>query len=95
MGNDSRITEIDDIEKFINENSSEQRRLTDLFRKSMTRFAEDRSIETCLDALNISIQLASTRKKLMESYEQYARLLEVEIVKLRQICKKIDDQQHS
>jgi hypothetical protein len=61
----------------------------------MTRFAEDRSIETCLDALNVSIQLASIRKKLMESYEQYARLLELEIVRLRQICKKIEDQSHS
>jgi len=88
------MTEIDDIEKFINENSSEQRRLTELFRISMTRFAGDRSIETCLDALNLSIQLAGVRKKLMESYEQYARLLEGEIVKLRKICKKVDDSQN-
>ena len=85
------MTEIDDIEKFINENSSEQRRLTELFRSSMNRFAEERSIETCLDALNLSIQLAGIRKKLMESYEQYARLLEEEIVKLRKICEKVDD----
>jgi hypothetical protein len=85
------MTEIDDIEKFINENSSEQRRLTELFRSSMNRFAGERSIETCLDALNLSIQLAGIRKKLMESYERYARLLEEEIVKLRKICEKVDD----
>jgi hypothetical protein len=85
---ESVMTEIDDIEKFINENSSEQRRLTELFRTSMTKFAGDRSLETCLDALNLSIQLAGIRKKLMESYEQYARLLEEEILKLRKICKK-------
>jgi hypothetical protein len=85
------VTKIDDIEKFINENTSEQRRLTELFRISMTEFAGERSIETCLDALNLSIQLAGIRKKLMESYEQYARLLEGEIIRLRKKCEEVND----
>lgn len=85
------MTKIDDIEKFINENTSEQRRLTELFRISMTKFAGARSIETCLDALNLSIQLAGIRKKLMESYEQYARLLEEEIIRLRKKCEEVND----
>jgi hypothetical protein len=85
------VTKIDDIEKFINENTSEQRRLTELFRISMTKFAGERSIENCLDALNLSIQLAGIRKKLMESYEQYARLLEGEIIRLRKKCEEVND----
>jgi hypothetical protein len=53
----------------------------------MHKFAGDRSVETCLDALNVSIQLASIRRKLMEAYEQYARLLEGEIIRLRRNCE--------
>ena len=74
---------IDLIEKIINEHSVEQRRLNELFKISMNKFASERSFETCLDALNISIQLTSVRGKLMESYEHYSRILEGEILKLR------------
>ena len=48
----------------------------------MNDFATDRSLETCLDALNLAMQLANIRGKLAESYEFYARLLEKEITKL-------------
>ncbi|MDP9197196.1 MAG: hypothetical protein M3O24_01355 [Thermoproteota archaeon] len=81
------LHEIDDLEKNISENSNEQNRLSELFKTSMNNFAGDRSVETCIDALNISIQLAGVRRKLMESYEQYARLLEGEIVRLRRLCE--------
>ena len=74
---------IDLIEKIINEHSVEQRRINELFKISMNKFASERSFETCLDALNISIQLTSVRGKLMESYEHYSRILEGEILKLR------------
>jgi hypothetical protein len=74
---------IDLIEKIINEHSVEQSRLNELLKISMNKFASERSFETCLDALNISIQLTSVRGKLMESYEHYSRILEGEILKLR------------
>lgn len=54
----------------------------------MNEFASERSIEACLGALNLSIQLAGIRKKLMEYYEQYARLLENEITNLRRKCEE-------
>lgn len=79
--------EIDDLEKIISENSTEQKRLSEHFKISMNKFAGDRSVETCLDALNVSIQLAGIRRKLMEAYELYARLLEGEIIRLRRLCE--------
>jgi hypothetical protein len=74
--------EIDQLTKTINEHSDEQRKITSQFNKAMNNFADERSLETCLDALNLSMQLANVRGKLAESYEYYARMLEREITKL-------------
>lgn len=74
--------EIDQLAKTINEQSAEQRRIIAQFNKAMNDFATERSFETCLDALNLSMQLANIRGKLAESYEYYARLLEREIIRL-------------
>jgi hypothetical protein len=75
--------EIDQLTKTINEHSDEQRRIMSQFNKAMNEFATERSLETCLDALNLSMQLANVRGKLAESYEYYARMLEREITRLR------------
>ena len=75
--------EIDQLEKTINEHSDEQRKIMSQFNKAMNNFATERSLETCLDALNLSMQLANVRGKLAESYEFYARTLEQEITRLR------------
>jgi methyl-accepting chemotaxis protein len=75
--------DIDQLTKTINEQSDEQRRILAQFNKAMNEFAVERSLETCLDSLNISMQLANIRGKLAESYEYYARLLEHEITRLR------------
>jgi len=75
--------EIDHLAQTINEQSEEQRKILNEFGKAMNNFATDRSLETCLDALNFSMQLANIRLKLVESYEHYARSLEREIVILR------------
>ncbi len=72
--------EIERLTTLINEQSSEQRKLLDGFNKAMNAFATDRSLETCLDALNLAMQLANTRAKLAESYEYYSRMLEKEII---------------
>jgi hypothetical protein len=75
--------DIDQLEKTINEQSDEQRKILSQFNKAMNNFATERSLETCLDALNLSMQLANIRGKLAESYEYYARTLEREITRLR------------
>jgi len=83
--NDSKSVE--DIEKLINENSSEHQLLLESFKESMNIFATERSMDTCLQSLNISIQLASIRSTLMELYKSYSRILENEISRLRKICQ--------
>ncbi len=84
--NDSKS--VDDLEKMINENSSEHQLLLKSFKESMNQFATERSIDTCLQSLNISIQLASTRSTLMELYKSYCHILEKEVFRLRKICEE-------
>lgn len=81
-GSGSSNSEIDQLTNTINDQSSEQRKISDQFNKAMNNFATERSLETCLDALNLAMQLANIRGKLAESYEYYARLLEREITRL-------------
>ena len=82
--------EIDQLTQAINEYSSEERKAIAVFHKAMNEFATDRSLETCLESLNASIQIANIRAKLVESYEYYARLLEKEITKLNKQVKDVD-----
>lgn len=79
---------VDDIEKLINENSSEHQQLLESFKASMNSFATERSMDTCLQALNISIQLASVRSTLTELYKSYCHILEKEVVRLRKITQE-------
>ena len=81
--NDSKS--VDDIEKLINENTSEHQLVLESFKESMNLFATERSIDTCLQSLNISIQLASIRSTLLELYKSYSRILENEVSRLRKI----------
>lgn len=83
--NDSKSVE--DIEKLINENSSEHQQLLESFKESMNIFATERSLDTCLQSLNISIQLASVRSTLMELYKNYCHILEKEVIRLRKITQ--------
>jgi len=77
---------VEDLEKMINENSSEHQLLLESFKESMNLFATERSMDTCLQSLNISIQLASIRSTLMELYKTYSHILEGEVVRLRKNC---------
>ena len=79
----SRYGDIDELANTINEQSSEQRKTVNIFNKAMNNFASERSLESCLEALNASMQIANIRGKLVECYEYYARLLEREIVRLK------------
>lgn len=76
------VDEIDQLTQTINEQGSEQRKAMSAFSKAMNNFATERSLETCLEALNTSMQIANIRGKLVESYEYYARLLEKEITRI-------------
>ncbi len=81
-GGSGSNSEIDQLTSTISDQSSEQRKITDQFNKAMNNFATERSLETCLDALNLAMQLANIRGKLAESYEYYARMLEREITRM-------------
>src|SRR5215212_7292963 len=85
--------DIDQLTKIINEQSDDQRKIIAQFNKAMNEFATERSLETCLDALNLSMQLANIRGKLAESYEYYARLLEREITRLNRAKQQQQQQQ--
>ena len=77
-----------DLVNSINEQKLEQKKIVVLFEEKMKIFATERSIESSLDVLNISIQLANIRGNLIRSFEQYTRNLEEEIVKLNRIIEK-------
>ena len=78
----SRSGDIDDLANTINEQSAEQRKIVNTFNKAMNNFASERTLESCLEALNASMQMANIRGKLVECYEYYSRLLEREVVRL-------------
>jgi hypothetical protein len=81
-GKGSSGDDIDQLTSTINDQSAEQRKIVNRFNAAMNEFATDRSLETCLDALNLAMQLANIRAKLAESYEFYARMLEKQITRL-------------
>jgi hypothetical protein len=83
--NDSKNT---DLVNSINEQKLEQKKIVFLFEEKMKIFATERSMESSLDVLNISMQLANIRGNLNRSFEQYVRNLEEEIVKLNRIIEK-------
>lgn len=83
--NDSKNT---DLVNSINEQKLEQKKIISLFEEKMKIFATERSIESSLDVLNVSIQLTNIRGNLNRSFEQYVRLLEEEILKLNRIIEK-------
>lgn len=78
----SNADEIDELTKTINEQSDEQRKLAARFGKAMNDFATERSLESCLEALNLSTQLANVRGKVSDSWQHYARMLEGEVTRL-------------
>ena len=72
---------IESIIKSIEEISDEQRETVKKFKLNMELFASERSLESCLQTLNQSMQLANIREQLVETYKQYCQLLEHELRK--------------
>ena len=73
---------VEELTNFINDQSSEQKILIIQFKSAMNRFATERSLDSCLEALNVCMQLTNTRRRLLESYQRYSRLLENEITRI-------------
>lgn len=80
--------DIQELANLINDQSSEQKKLVIQFKSAMNRFASERSLESCLDALNVCMQLTNTRRRLLESYQHYSRLLESEITRISKDSKR-------
>ena len=74
--------DVEELTNFINDQSSEQKILIIQFKSAMNRFATERSLDSCLEALNVCMQLTNTRRRLLESYQRYSRLLEKEITRI-------------
>lgn len=85
FGRDSILdisADVEELTNFINDQSSEQKILIIQFKSAMNRFASERSLDSCLEALNVCMQLTNTRRRLLESYQRYSRLLENEITRI-------------
>src|SRR5262245_64726174 len=80
--------DVQELANLINDQSSEQKKLVIQFKSAMNRFASERSLESCLEALNVCMQLTNTRRRLLESYQQYSRLLESEITRISKDSKR-------
>ena len=85
---DTNYSKNTDLVNSINKQKQEQKKIVSIFEEKMRIFATERSIESSLDVLNISIQLANIRGNLNRSFEQYVRNLEEEILKLNRIIDK-------
>ena len=70
---------IESIIRSIEEISDEQRDLVKKFKLDMELFASERTLESCVQILNQSMQLANIREQLVETYKQYCQLLENEL----------------
>jgi hypothetical protein len=91
FGNDATpdiSPDVQELANLINDQSSEQRKLVIQFKSAMDRFASERSLESCLDALNVCMQLTNTRRHLLESYQRYSKLLEREITRISKDSKR-------
>ena len=78
----------EDLVNFIHEQKLEQKRINEIFKEKMKVLATERSFESCLDILNITIQLSKVRANLVNSLEQYTKNLEDEIIKINRILDK-------
>jgi hypothetical protein len=79
---------LQEIIKTIEEFSDEEREIVEKFRHEMEKFTVERSLESCLQALNLSIQLANTREMILNAYKRYCLLLENDLKKLIEERKK-------
>ena len=80
--------DVGELTNLINDQSSEQKDLIIQFRAALNRFASERSLDSCIEALNVCMQLTNTRRRLLESYQRYCRLLEDELTRIDKESKQ-------
>ena len=80
--------DVEELANLINDQSSEEKKLIIQFKSALSRFASERSLDSCIEALNVCMQLTNTRRRLQESYQQYSRLLENEITRINKESKQ-------
>jgi hypothetical protein len=90
LDNSNFNKDLQEIIRTIEEFSDEQREIVEKFRFEMEKFTVERSLESCLQALNLSIQLANTREMILDAYKKYCLLLENYLKKLVEERKKSD-----
>lgn len=73
---------IQEITMTIEEFSDEQREIIEKFKADMQKFTSERTLDSCVQVLNLSMQLANTREKLLQAYKEYSILLENELKKI-------------
>jgi hypothetical protein len=67
------------ITKTIEEISNDQRDIIKKFKFEMENFVAERTLDSCIKTLNMSMQLANVREQLLEIYKQYISILESEL----------------
>lgn len=65
--------------KSIEEVSDDQREIVKQFKVAMENFVTERTLDSCIKTLNLSMQLANIREQLLEIYKQYISILENEL----------------
>ena len=65
--------------KSIEEASDDQREIVKQFKVEMENFVTERTLDSCIKALNLSMQLANLREQLLGIYKQYISILESEL----------------
>src|SRR5690606_6754445 len=63
----------------IEEASDDQREIVKQFKIEMENFVTERTLESCIKTLNLSMQLANVREQLLGIYKQYISILENEL----------------
>lgn len=85
---------IQSIIKSIEESSDEQREIVKKFKVEMEKFVIERSLESCMQTLNLSMQLANIREQLLETYKLYCHLLEAELKKAMKGDKNVKNEEN-
>lgn len=74
-------TVIDELIREIKDKNTEHIDILEEFRNAMNKFSSEKSLDSCIDALNSAMQIAKIREQLLDLYKHYSKLLENQIDK--------------
>ncbi len=72
---------IDELIREIKDKNTEHIDTLEEFRNAMNKFSSEKSLDSCIDALNSAMQIAKIREQLLDLYKHYSKLLENQIEK--------------